>query len=118
MYTKRLIEIHEYFSVRQGQQLSETLGLLWESMCQLEQMILSTKINDAIGNLNPMALFDIFGKGYTMIPRGSIAYLIKGKPVPVELRASNECTQELPVSIRQGNNSVDMYCDTFSYTLR
>ena len=89
-----LVNLHAnlgYVSVKQGQDVSRILSSLWESMCSIEALVMRTKVNDAIGNGNPYAFADIFKPGQTMIPRGSIAYLIEGTPVPVEIRATSSC---------------------------
>ena len=65
-----------------------------------------------------MAFSDLFDRGQIIIPRGGIAYLVQGTKVPVDLRATSSCTAELPITAYLNNETQDLFCDVFSYTIR
>lgn len=97
-------ELLTYFNIKfvfLEKHLATSIRQLYTSLklanCQLERQLLEHHLTLAIHHQNDFAFLRGGGPGYTAVTMGEVTYLIQCRPVPVELRSTNICYNEIPV---------------------
>ena len=75
----------------------ERFQAMQNRLCQTERKTLFNRLHLISGNKNPYALMDLFGRGHTVYPTGSVARITKCVPIEVQHAHYHNCTEEMPV---------------------
>ena len=76
-------------------------------ICELRRTDMQAMLND-LQNLPPAALLN-YRLGYLFRRAGSAVYVYQAKPIRVKLRATDECYEEIPISLLSNGEEVEAF---------
>ena len=83
-------------------------------ICNLERKLIFTKLQSLAGTMNPYALNDLYGTGFTVTVAGAVAYVTQCVALDAQRVSYDNCTQEMPVEV----NGQVMFADPFTRVLK
>ena len=117
---KDFLSAMQNLHVRKSLKDNERFAQVQRDLCDTERKTISSKLQSLAGTANPYALLDVDsynGKGYNVFVAGAVAYLTKCAPVEAVLASYDKCTNEIPVKLNNGNNSVIQFADPHTLVL-
>lgn len=88
-----------YLEKHLRRQLTSMYSDLIFQKCKIEQEVLQQRLTMASISLQEFSFLQGNGPGYTALLGGEVVYLIKCNPVPVSIRESSRCFQEIPIMV-------------------
>jgi hypothetical protein len=94
--------------------LQEKICQVRHEICQSRRETAFVRLEAFAGADNPYSLLQIFRRGHVIAKSGSVAYMTRFNPVEVLPRISGNCTEEIPVTWRNGS----FFVDSISYVIK
>ena len=118
LFDQKHIDLHSQLAYRHltnNMQVAEKITTVFRAICEQERIIAKNALAVIAAGTSPYALHHYVGPGIEMTILGSVAYVIRGKPLEATLRDYKNCTKEVPIST---SDERDLFADPFSWVLK